>query len=196
VIQIVVSDEADAYTLFETLNERGIELSVLDLLKNYLFKKTGNSLDIIKRHWYDTLSNLDDNIGTKFLRHYWVSKNGRVQAGRLYREIRDSARTKATAMKLASDLSSTSSLYQALIVPDDPMWEGHDQRIRYNLGTLKTLNAMQALLPRRGSSAQVDLGHGREGAGGNQPATKRREEGQAEEQLDTFCHRALRAKGC
>ncbi|MCO4053052.1 MAG: DUF262 domain-containing protein [Bosea sp.] len=97
IIQIIVSDEADAYTLFETLNERGIELSILDLLKNHLFKVAGAgaSREAMKQKWFETLSNLDDSQGSKFIRHYWVSKHGRVQAGALYRAIRDSARTKA-----------------------------------------------------------------------------------------------------
>ena len=36
-IQINVEHELNAYTVFETLNARGIELSSTDLLKNYLF---------------------------------------------------------------------------------------------------------------------------------------------------------------
>ncbi|MCC6691541.1 MAG: DUF262 domain-containing protein, partial [Bacteroidia bacterium] len=34
-IQIVVEDELSAYTVFETLNSRGLSLTVTDLLKNY-----------------------------------------------------------------------------------------------------------------------------------------------------------------
>ena len=36
-IQIVVEDELSAYTVFETLNSRGVGLTATDLLKNYLF---------------------------------------------------------------------------------------------------------------------------------------------------------------
>lgn len=36
-IQIVVENEVSAYTVFETLNSRGVDLTVTDLLKNYLF---------------------------------------------------------------------------------------------------------------------------------------------------------------
>ena len=38
VINVQVSDEADAFLIFETLNARGRELTVADLLKNYLFR--------------------------------------------------------------------------------------------------------------------------------------------------------------
>src|SRR5262249_51909807 len=42
-IQIVVKNDLDAYTVFETLNSRGIELSISDLLKNYLLSLTAKS---------------------------------------------------------------------------------------------------------------------------------------------------------
>lgn len=35
--QIIVSDEMNAFRVFETLNARGVQLSSADLLKNYLF---------------------------------------------------------------------------------------------------------------------------------------------------------------
>ncbi len=48
-IQIVVEDELSAYTVFETLNSRGVSLTVTDLLKNYLFSlSTSVDLDHVK----------------------------------------------------------------------------------------------------------------------------------------------------
>ena len=38
-ILITVDDELNAYTVFETLNARGLELTTTDLLKNYLFSR-------------------------------------------------------------------------------------------------------------------------------------------------------------
>ncbi len=43
VIGIYVITEEDAYTIFEVLNDRGLELSVADLLKNLIFKKYNQS---------------------------------------------------------------------------------------------------------------------------------------------------------
>lgn len=142
-IQIIVSDEADAYTLFETLNERGIELSVLDLLKNHLLKQAGASRDSVLRNWYETTSNLDENAGTKFLRHFWVSQNGRVQAGRLYREIRNTARTKADTIKLSDKLLADSRIYAALNLPDHDAWDKYPASVRDAIATLRLLNASQ-----------------------------------------------------
>ena len=145
VIQITVSDEADAYALFETLNERGIELSALDLLKNHLFKHAGSSREAVKRRWQETLANLDENIGSKFIRHYWVSKNGRVQAGRLYRVIRDSARDRSAVVKLSEDLLRNSELYNALSASDFEFWDEFGEDVRSNISCLKFLNAAQCM---------------------------------------------------
>ena len=51
-IQIIVEDELNAYTVFETLNSRGERLTVTDLLKNYLFSVSAASdLPHIRDKW-------------------------------------------------------------------------------------------------------------------------------------------------
>ena len=40
-ISVVVGDEANAFVIFEVLNDRGLDLSVADLLKNYVFRQAG-----------------------------------------------------------------------------------------------------------------------------------------------------------
>ncbi|MDQ2751833.1 MAG: DUF262 domain-containing protein, partial [Bacteroidota bacterium] len=53
-IQITVEDELNAYTVFETLNSRGIELTSTDLLKNFLFSlvaKSETDLKQVKAQW-------------------------------------------------------------------------------------------------------------------------------------------------
>lgn len=43
VVCVEVSNEVDAYILFESLNDRGVELSTLDLVKNYIFSNTSRT---------------------------------------------------------------------------------------------------------------------------------------------------------
>ena len=52
-ILITVDHELNAYTLFETLNARGLELTTTDLLKNYFFSqvRAGTDIDALKRRW-------------------------------------------------------------------------------------------------------------------------------------------------
>ncbi len=42
-IVVTVTDPASAFVIFETLNDRGLELSQADLLKNYLYGRAGGS---------------------------------------------------------------------------------------------------------------------------------------------------------
>ena len=143
VIQIIVSDEADAYTLFETLNERGIDLSVLDLLKNHLLKKAGSNRAEVQRNWLEMTANLDDGAGSKFIRHFWVSQHGRVQTSRLYRAIRDSLRTRAQATETSRLLVESSDLYTALSNSEHEIWNTSPQSVRDDISNLRLLNSNQ-----------------------------------------------------
>jgi hypothetical protein len=91
------------------------------------------------------ITNLDENAGSKFIRHFWVARNGRVQAGRLYREIRDSARTRAEVLRLSDSLVVDSRLYTALSQPDDETWDEHSQVAKTSIATLRLLNASQCM---------------------------------------------------
>lgn len=46
-----VSAPENAYTIFESLNDRGIDLSVLDLLKNHLLRGTPSNEAVILSNW-------------------------------------------------------------------------------------------------------------------------------------------------
>jgi hypothetical protein len=43
-----VPTEADAFVIVETLNDRGADLTIGDLRKNYLFMRAGRRLDTVK----------------------------------------------------------------------------------------------------------------------------------------------------
>ena len=62
-IEITASDDGDAYTIFETMNDRGLSLTPTDMLKGYLL---ANIEDANKRH---EANNLIKNYLTKFGEH-------------------------------------------------------------------------------------------------------------------------------
>jgi uncharacterized protein with ParB-like and HNH nuclease domain len=76
-VKIEVGSHADAFTLFESLNNRGVPLSALDLIKNSLLaqleKKTPESIDENFAKWTKLLENLSDDYATqeRFLRQYY-----------------------------------------------------------------------------------------------------------------------------
>jgi len=142
-ILVTVSDEADAFTLFETLNERGLELSILDLLKNHVFGKAKIKIESVKQNWTEMMVNLDEDVGVRFLRHYWVSKNGRVQAGRLFRDIREKANTQNKVLSLSEDLKNSAMIYAAFSTADHSLWDDYSQDLRDCIRELRLLNAIQ-----------------------------------------------------
>lgn len=68
-VMIEVSNHADAYTLFESLNNRGTPLTAVDLIKNLLLsrldiKENGN-IDYYFSRWKEILDNLGDDYSTQ-----------------------------------------------------------------------------------------------------------------------------------
>lgn len=68
-VQISVDSHADAYTLFASLNNRGVPLSAVDLIKNTLLAKVAdadeNELDYYFDQWQEMLRNLGDDYTTQ-----------------------------------------------------------------------------------------------------------------------------------
>lgn len=75
-VKIEVGSHAEAYTLFESLNNRGTPLTAIDLMKNLILaraEKAGLSCDECFDKWQDLLGYLTDDYGTqeRFFRQYY-----------------------------------------------------------------------------------------------------------------------------
>jgi uncharacterized protein with ParB-like and HNH nuclease domain len=76
-VKIEVISHADAFTLFESLNNRGIPLSAIDLIKNNLLaeleKKNILSIDKAFNDWKTLIDNLTDDyaLQERFLRQFY-----------------------------------------------------------------------------------------------------------------------------
>lgn len=67
-VQISVRSHADAYTLFESLNNRGVPLTAVDLIKNTLLSKLGGDeeeLDDYFEQWQGILGKLGDSYAVQ-----------------------------------------------------------------------------------------------------------------------------------
>ena len=68
-VQINVDSHADAYTLFASLNNRGVPLSAVDLIKNALLAKLADAgedeLDYRFEQWQEVLRNLGDEYAVR-----------------------------------------------------------------------------------------------------------------------------------
>lgn len=149
VITVTVPTEADAFVIFETLNDRGAQLTIGDLLKNYLFMRSGNRLDAAKTSWIQALAALDvsaeNDIFVTFLRHHWSSMFGAVRERELYEKIKEEITTPAQAVRYAKELAQAAQLYAALQSPSHEYWltRGFTSTTKANIETLLKLELEQ-----------------------------------------------------
>ena len=131
-VKIEVSNHSDAFTLFETLNTRGVPLSPIDIIKNSFLneseKKQPGSIDDNFDKWTLLNQNLLDNnvIQDRFLRHFY-------NAYKNEKSIEIKGKTRATRSNLIfiydnlikrnpevffDKLYANSEIYNRLIAPD------------------------------------------------------------------------------
>lgn len=89
-IGIIVQNEEDAYTIFETLNDRGLRLSVPDLVLNLLMRRAPDdtSRQLVRHHWNAMLQQMGRRDVSRFLRHMWVSRYGDLKSEGLFSAIK------------------------------------------------------------------------------------------------------------
>lgn len=91
-VTITVEDDFDAYVIFESLNSKGLDLSVADLLKNKVLSNiSGNYQDAALSDWDDLVRKIQ-SVPTSFvdyIRIYWNSyESSDVTKANLYQVIR------------------------------------------------------------------------------------------------------------
>jgi hypothetical protein len=148
VVVLDVPDEANAYLIFETLNDRGLDLTIADLLKNYLFSRADKKIDSVKQNWDRALGALDigddDKLQTTFLRHYWSSRYGYTREKGLYRSIKQRVTSPAQALAFSAELVDAARQYSALRNPSHSFWSNYGTPTRANLDTLLLLDVTQS----------------------------------------------------
>ncbi|MEU3783411.1 DUF262 domain-containing protein [Streptomyces sp900129855] len=141
---IEVPSESDAYVIFETLNNRGADLTTADLLKNYIFGRAGANLDTVRDHWMQTLGTLElsaaDSKFTAFLRHYWSSRYGVTRERDLYARIKKTVTTQARATQFAAELAGAAEKYAAITNPNHDFWTSLDHSGKADLQILTRFN--------------------------------------------------------
>jgi len=145
VVCVEISNDVDPYILFESLNDRGVELSALDLLKNYAYSKsTASNARQFDLYWNRLVVQLDNRNPDDFLKVSWTAKHGIVQKTLLFRNIRRNYRTQVEVLKLLELLAKDARILAALDDPEDPMWGSFSPRIKDYILTLNMLGGRQA----------------------------------------------------
>ena len=115
-ILITVDDELNAYTLFETLNARGLELTTTDLLKNYFFSKvhTRTDIDALKRRWQTLIATVTQGRFPDFLRYHLLCEHPTIRRQRLFKLVRERVRTPDETFDFLTALETRAELFAAL----------------------------------------------------------------------------------
>jgi uncharacterized protein with ParB-like and HNH nuclease domain len=147
VILVEVPDYSNAFTIFETLNDRGLDLAISDLLKNFIFHKSNNSIDKAQANWIAMTSVLesavDESIIVPYIRYLWSSMYGNVREKELYEKIKLKLKSKAAAVEFSNQLAENSSLYLAILHSDHSFWTTYGTTTRNNIRTINQLGMVQ-----------------------------------------------------
>jgi len=142
-IQITTVSEDSAYVLFETLNDRGIDLTLSDMLKNFLFSRAGKRLEETKRKWTETVTLIGQEYMKTYIRHEWMSRHGQTREKELYKKIKAQIRTNPKAVDYVSSLRQSAQVYDAIRNPDHVLWTKFGPACQSLLGEILLLGPVQ-----------------------------------------------------
>lgn len=145
---IEVTDQLNAFKVFETLNARGVQLSSADLLKNYLFfvvdetKPHISEIEELENIWSKIVGKLGEQKFEDYLRYYWNSINKSVGKKNLFKNVKGNIKSKEQVFELIRNLNDTADLYLAIQNPEDEFWRDKPD-IRKSLKELKLFQIRQ-----------------------------------------------------
>lgn len=147
VIWVSVPSEANAFVIFETLNDRGLVLAISDLLKQYLFRLAGDRLDEVRTNW-DFMAGTLASVGREnqlvaYIRHFWSSKHGPTREKELYNRIRSNIKTRRASIDLMVEIATEAQVYSAVLNPAHDFWEEYSVTARQHVETLNLLRMIQ-----------------------------------------------------
>jgi hypothetical protein len=153
VIITSLDNEDDAFQIFETLNTRGKDLRVSDLVKNLLARmipSTNRNVNVAKERWRKIVRDFEESAVRldidKFLLHSWISRNPYTTANRLYRAIRgDLGTSKSKASTYLQVLTADAKLYRTIREPSTGKWKFEETLIRDALVALELFKVAQPL---------------------------------------------------
>ena len=148
-IRIELDNEDDAYLIFETLNTRGKDLALSDLLKNHFSKtiKERGSVDAAKELWKKILvainsseADLDPDI---FFTHSWSSRYEATTQQKAYKKIKAAVQPK-TAKDHLKAFVADADFYVSIFSPE-AAWRSDQKEIIDSLRAMRIFKISQQM---------------------------------------------------
>ncbi len=128
VIQVTVPTQANAFVIFETLNDRGKDLSASDLLKNHLFGRSENRIEEAQASWNKMLGVVEphggDDLVITYIRQLWSATRELAREKELFSKIREKIVSPQLAVEFAAELAERAVPYTAILSPTHSLWDG------------------------------------------------------------------------
>jgi len=149
VIFIELEKEDDAYMIFETLNTRGKDLTVSDLVKNHLtrlIRPTNLNVDTLKDKWNSMVTLLQESQAdldpNRFLLHFWLSRYQYVTEKKLFKVIRKEIR-RNNAREFLDTLGREAKIYREMAEPSFRKWKKAEYGLRDSLEAMSLFGISQ-----------------------------------------------------
>lgn len=150
-IFVELDDEDDAYLIFETLNTRGKDLTVSDLVKNHitrLIKPTNANVDRARDRWdkiVEVLEGSEEDLKlNSFLHHLWLSEREFTTEKKLFKAIRGVVK-KDNADEVLKTLQSEATTYREIQETSYRKWRKTELEIKGSLDALSVFRVKQQL---------------------------------------------------
>jgi hypothetical protein len=145
-ISVRVQDQLSAYTVFETLNARGLDLTETDLLKNYLLsladRLSKSQMEPVLRQWARITARVGIAGFPEFLRHHLNSQREYVRQKQLFKTIKRDVTTLDQVFGLLDRLEADAAWFEALNDYASQFWLDY-QGAREQVRVLNLFNVSQ-----------------------------------------------------
>ncbi len=121
VVHINAFNHFNAFRLFETLNDRGLELSAADLIKNFVLMRISSDENIFNttiNEWTEMYEKVRDYEPVKFIRRYILSNwKGKISEARLYEYVNSKLKDEKieTLRDFVKSLNSSATVYKKIL---------------------------------------------------------------------------------
>ncbi|GGL52187.1 DUF262 domain-containing protein [Wenxinia marina] len=147
VILVSLENEDDAYLIFETLNTRGKDLALVDLLRNHFSKhlKPNSEVDQTKHKWreiLDTISSSPVRLDPdQFVVHSWQSRYDFVGKAKVFSKVKElinETNAKGHLDRLVSDAAQWRSMFDTQFG-----WNKDEKSAARSLAALRVFRVVQ-----------------------------------------------------
>jgi hypothetical protein len=146
-ILVTLDNEDDAYLIFETLNTRGKDLALADLLRNHFAKliRAVSEVDQVKEKWskvHDTIKSSPIQLDPDtFIVHSWQSRYDFVTKAKTFQKVKDRVNKKNAKSHLdrfVSDSEQWRSIFDT-----EYIWSKSEKEAARSLKALRTFKVVQ-----------------------------------------------------